>query len=333
MKDNKNVNGKFLLYGFLLIFLGFSLYFLSIIFSIFRLIFFYNNQTIKYINDRIIWFSGTPTTMGIIILIIYFFFLLPKLEKNKKLLTNKLKNEMITVVIMAYNEEKSIFSCVKDFKNHPLVKRVIVINNNSKDKTKQEAKRAGAIVVDEFTQGYGPCAYRALSEGAKYDDTSLTLLTEGDMTFRSSDIDKFIAYIPHADIVNGTRIAEQLRESNTQMTTFIYYGNFFVAKLLELKNVGKCSLSDVGTTYKLCRNSALRKVLPKVSSKINHEFNPQFIDIVIQNNIILIECPITFYKRVGESKGGNKNNFAAFIIGMRMIFGITLSWNLIKKKN
>ena len=33
------------------------------------------------------------------------------------------------------------------------------------------------------------------------------------MTYRAYDIDKFLAYAPHADIVNGTRIVEQLRPS------------------------------------------------------------------------------------------------------------------------
>ena len=37
------------------------------------------------------------------------------------------------------------------------------------------------------------------------------LLCEGDMTFRAADIEKLIAYAPHADIVNGTRTVEPLR--------------------------------------------------------------------------------------------------------------------------
>ena len=61
---------------------------------------------------------------------------------------------------------------------------------------------------------------------------SLIVLCEGDMTFRAEDIEKLLAYIDHADIVNGTRIVEQLREYSTQLSTFMYYGNFVVGKLL-----------------------------------------------------------------------------------------------------
>ena len=59
------------------------------------------------------------------------------------------------------------------------------------------------------------------------------------MTFRAYDIDKLIAYAPHADIVNGTRTAERLRQYTTQLSTFMYYGNLFVGKLLEAKHLGK----------------------------------------------------------------------------------------------
>jgi uncharacterized protein (DUF169 family) len=66
--------------------------------------------------------------------------------------------------------------------------------------------------------GYGKCVYRALQEGLAQPDTDLTLRCEGDMTFRAFDIDKFMAYIPHSEIVNGRRIVEQLRDRKTQLS-------------------------------------------------------------------------------------------------------------------
>ena len=183
------------------------------------------------------------------------------------------------------------------------------------------------MVIDEPLQGYGFCVWRALWEASKYTDTELTLLAEGDMTFRSFDIDKFLAYIPHTEIVNGTRIVEQLRASTTQLTTFMYYGNFFMGKLLEAKHVGKGTFTDVGTTYKLCRNSALERLLPLLNPAINLEFNAHFLDTALKYGFDIVECPITFHNRIGESKGGNTNNMRALKVGMNMLKGIILGWS------
>jgi hypothetical protein len=83
------------------------------------------------------------------------------------------------------------------------------------------ARAAGAVVHNEVKKGYGACVYRCLREAVKYDDTELIVLCEGDMTFRAADLAKFLAYLPHAEIVNGTRIVEQLRAYDTQLSTFM----------------------------------------------------------------------------------------------------------------
>ena len=242
-------------------------------------------------------------------------------------------NRTLTVVLTAYNDELSIGPAVRDFAAHPLVKRVLVVDNNSKDGTAKAAADAGAIVVCEPLQGYGHCVYRALAEGICFEDTQLTLLCEGDMTFRAYDIDKFLSYIPHADIVNGTRIVEQLRSRDTQLTTFMYYGNFFVGKLLEAKHVGQGTYTDVGTTYKLCSNSALERLLPLLNPRINLEFNAHFLDTAITYRFRILECPVTFHNRVGISKGGNANNLRALRVGMGMIKGIVLGWPRSSKRD
>ena len=229
-------------------------------------------------------------------------------------------------MLTAYNDEDSIKDAVNDFKTHPLVKRVIVISNNSTDNTLAWATQAGAIAYSETNQGYGACVHRALSEGLKFDDTELTVLCEGDMTFSAYDITKLLAYVSHADIVNGTRIVEQLRDKDTQLSTFMFYGNFFVAKLLEIKHLGNATFTDVGTTYKLCRNTALKIMLPKLDNQINLEFNPYFLDRALENGFKIIECPITFHKRIGLSKGGNVNNLVALKLGLKMIRGILIDW-------
>lgn len=317
---------KLALYGILLCVLGFSAYIFGVFLAIPRKLF-YDTSSALHFNEFIVWYSGIPVILGLTLILVDLFVLFPKKRKHEYIKFDTLKNRNVTVVLTAYNDEESIGSSVKDFLGHPLVKRVVVVSNNSRDRTEDFAREAGAIVFNEVVPGYGSCVFRALSEGVLFDDTELTVLCEGDMTFSAYCIDKLIAYIPHADIVNGTRIVEQLRDKNTQLSTFMFYGNLFVAKLLEIKHLGNATFTDVGTTYKIFRNNSLKLLLPKLDRNINLEFNPYLLDIAVENNIKVIECPVAFHKRLGKSKGGNVNNYIAFKLGIRMIKGIIFGWH------
>jgi glycosyltransferase involved in cell wall biosynthesis len=321
----QRINIPALLYGCLIAGAGLIIYFVGIIIG------FIHCFTDPYDLWRrpvelLVWYSGVPVVAGLLLILSDLFILYPKKRIREFVQWHPPDNTSVSVVLTAYNDEQSIGPTVLDFCSHPKVKRVIVVDNNSTDSTAEIASKAGALVVHEKRQGYGFCVWRALHEGSNYDDTELTLICEGDMTFRAYDIDKFIAYLPHVDIVNGTRIVEQLRCRRTQLTTFMYYGNFFAGKLLEAKHIGKGTFTDVGTTYKLCRNSALISLLPFLNPEINLEFNAHFLDTALDKDVSIVECPVTFHDRVGVSKGGNVSNMRALRVGLRMIRGIVFGW-------
>ena len=321
----RTVRLPLLLLGLLLLLCGAAILFVGSICE--GLVLFWKHSGGNGVLVPILLFGGLiVVAVGVLFALYDLFMLLPRKRSRAFVSFDEIANRMLTVTLTAYNDELSIGEAVRDFLGHPLVKRVIVIDNNSKDDTSAVAGRAGAEVVLEREPGYGKCVFRALSEGLAQTDTDLTLLCEGDGTFSAFDIDKFMAYIPHADIVNGTRIVEQLRDRETQLTTFMYYGNFAVGKLLELKHLGRGTFTDVGTTYKLCRNSALTRLLPRLESDVNLEFNAHFLDTALKHDLSLVECPITFHKRVGLSKGGNTDDLRALKVGARMIRGILFSW-------
>jgi hypothetical protein len=276
----------------------------------------------------LVWYSGIPCVLGLSLAAIDLLVLLRRKKPDVPVRYDPLPNRKVTVALTAYNDEDSIGSAVQDFLAHPLVARVIVVSNNSRDQTFARAQAAGAVVFDELQPGYGRCVFRCLSEAVKLDDVDLMVLCEGDLTFRAYDIEKLLAYAPHADIVNGTRTVEPLRQYVTQLSTFMFYGNIFVGKLLEAKYLGRGTITDVGTTYKLCRRDALAGLLPKLNPAINLEFNAHFLDTALRNDLVLVECPVTFHARVGVSKGGNVNNWRGFQVGLRMIAGIVLGWRV-----
>ena len=316
----------FFYWGIWFVCLGLSLYFLAILTSIARLIVLRPDLLVGEV-EGLLWASGLPTTIGFGMIAIDLGLMLPsKRRSGRPALAPLPESPAITVVLTAYNDEASIFDAVRDFSAHPLVRRVIVVSNNSTDRTIARASEAGAVVVNEPRQGYGACVYRCLQEALTHADTNLVALCEGDMTFRAGDLDKFMAYLPHAEVVNGTRIVEQLRDYDTQLTTFMYYGNFFVGKLLEAKHLGRGTFTDVGTTYKVVRREALAQLITRLDPAVNLEFNAHFLDTALEHGYAVVECPVTFHARVGVSKGGNASNVRALQVGLRMIYGLSFGW-------
>jgi len=315
----------FLLWGALTFCAGLALYLAGVL-LVFPRYLLGLHSPLDQASEWMVWYSGVPIVVGLALALIDLLFFLERRKPDVPVRYEPLANRSVTVALTAYNDEESIAAAVEDFRSHPLVRRVIVVSNNSRDRTFARAEAAGAITFNELQPGYGRCVHRCLSEAARFDDTDLVVLCEGDLTFRAYDIEKLLAYAPHSDIVNGTRTAEPLRQPVTQLSTFMYYGNIFVGKLLEAKHLGRGTITDVGTTYKLCRRDRLLNLLPKLDPSVNLEFNAHFLDTALAEGQVLVECPITFHKRVGISKGGNINNLRGFSVGLSMIRGIVFGW-------
>ena len=318
---------RLLMYGVLLIGFASVMYLSGVLLALPRHLL-GNSAGFQAFNEWIVWYSGVPLVAGLGLAGLDLFVLLGrKRAPGPDVRHDPVVRPRLIVVLTAYDDEESIIKAVHDFRSHPLVDEVIVVSNNSQDRTLDRAAEAGAIAVNEPCQGYGRCVYRCFHEAiARGHD--LIVLCEGDRTFRAYDLEKFLAYAPHADIVSGTRTSERLRARVTQLSTFMYYGNLFVGKLLEAKHLGCATITDVGTTYKLCRRDALIRLMPHLDPAVNLEFNAHFLDVALDQGCDIVECPVTFHPRVGVSKGGNVDNVRALQVGLRMLFGIAWGWRV-----
>jgi len=76
-----------------------------------------------------------------------------------------MKNPLISVVIPAFNEEKYLPHCLESIRNQTFKDyELIVVDNNSTDKTASIAKKFGARVVLESKQGMIPARERGFHE-------------------------------------------------------------------------------------------------------------------------------------------------------------------------
>jgi glycosyltransferase involved in cell wall biosynthesis len=234
--------------------------------------------------------------------------------RKKSLIFSPVSNLKVSVGMTAYNDELAIAGTVKDFLDNENVSHIVVVDNNSTDKTTEEALKSGVEVVKEAVQGYGACCMRALREAARHGD--IICLVEGDGTFCSSDLKKLMSYIENADMVIGTRTTKELNTPDSQVNFLIRWGNVFMAKLLQIRFLS-IRLTDLGCTYRLIRRDALEKIIDKLKVTGNH-FSCEMIVEALKNNLMVIEIPVTFRKRVGESKGVGNNIFRALVVAARM---------------
>jgi glycosyltransferase involved in cell wall biosynthesis len=221
-------------------------------------------------------------------------------------------SKTVSVVFPAYNEEKYIRPAVDDFFVANVVDEVIVVDNNSRDKTVDEAKQTRARVVHEPQQGYG----FALRRGLKEATGDIIILAEPDGTFIGRDVLKLLAYADDFDMVCGTRTTRELLWDQANMGWFLRIGNWSVAKMIQFLYGGP-SLSDCGCTLRLTHRSALAQIERDLTVGGSH-FLPEMVILALKRRLKVIEIPVNYRGRVGESKiTGNLKG--ALKTGFRMI--------------
>ncbi len=202
----------------------------------------------------------------------------------------------VSIVLPAYNEENYIRPAVEDFFIDGIVDEVIVVDNNSRDRTAEEAMATRARVVCEATQGYGHALRRGLREATG----DLVIMAEPDGTFVGRDVMKLLAYADDFEMVCGTRTTRELIWRQANMGWFLRWGNWIVAKMIQVLYGGP-SLTDCGCTLRLTHRTALTRILDDLTVGGSH-FLPEMVIVALKRDIRVIEVPVNYRGRIGQSK-------------------------------
>ena len=201
----------------------------------------------------------------------------------------------VSVVLGTYAERDSIREVIDGFYATGVVDEVLVVNNNAQPGTREEVDKTDALQVFESKQGYGHAYRRGLAEATG----DLLVLAEPDGTFLPRDIFKLLTYSDDCDAVFGTRTTREMIWNDANMGTFLKWGNWAVAKLVEVL-FNTSHLSDVGCTYRLLTRETLEKIQPRFSVGGSH-FGPELMLLVITSGARVVEVPVNYLPRVGES--------------------------------
>jgi glycosyltransferase involved in cell wall biosynthesis len=226
--------------------------------------------------------------------------------------------QRVSVILPTYNEKDSIRQFIVDVQATGVVDEIVVVNNNAAPGTSEEVAATGAREIHESRQGYGFAIRRGLAEATG----DYLIICEPDRTFFARDVFKLLAYGEDFDVVYGSRTSLQLIWRGANMGIFLRWGNWAVAKYMELL-YNATTLTDVGCTLRLIRRPVALALLP--SFKIGgSEFGPEMMVESLFQRCRVVQVPVNYLPRVGTS-AVTGNFWKAFFLGLRMISMITLA--------
>lgn len=205
----------------------------------------------------------------------------------------------VSVVIPALNEEgivgKTVKSVpIKKLKDAGFETEIIVVDNASEDNTADEAKAAGARVVYQENRGYGNAYLKGFSEASG----DIIVMGDADGTYPFDEMTEFIQPIltENADFVMGSRLKGDIKKG-AMPALHRYIGNPFLTWVLNV-------LFSTGISDAHCGMRAMTK---ETWNKLNlhtsgMEFASEMVIEASRLDIKIVEVPITYYPREGESK-------------------------------
>lgn len=155
----------------------------------------------------------------------------------------------VAIVMPAYNEEKTVGNAVKKCKKYGAV---IVVDDASKDRTAEIAKKAGAFVIThKINRGLGAALRTGFGYALKT-DADIILTIDADGQHLPEEIPKFVKKIDEGyDFVLGAR-------DLGRYPLIKKAGNFFLNAATNF--VSGTRLKDTESGYRAFRKSALEKL-------------------------------------------------------------------------
>ena len=200
------------------------------------------------------------------------------------------------MIIPAYNEEDSIGKVVEEI-DRSLVREIVVVDNNSTDRTGLHAQMAGATVLREPKQGYGAACLKGMDHvGSKSNQPDIIVFMDADYSDYAEEMSSLIAPILNneADLVIGSRPLGN-REKGS-MTPQQVFGNWLATKLLRI--IYGAHFTDLGPF----RAVKWKKLIALGMCDQNYGWTVEMQLKAAKQKLKFTEVPVSYRKRIGVSK-------------------------------
>ena len=194
--------------------------------------------------------------------------------------------DKVIVVLPAYNEEKTVGKVIDEIRLLGLGYDILVVDNNSTDKTAEIAKARGVQYLFVKEQGKG-CA---ISKGFK-SVSGTTVIMDSDYTYPAAYIPALVGSLKEYDVVLGWR---KYKDPGA-MTSTNSIGNYLLTKLANL--LYGTHIHDVCTGM-----WAFRDVRPLVIESKGFTLEPEMLIQARRYGWKIGEVSIHYRAREGTSK-------------------------------
>ena len=203
----------------------------------------------------------------------------------------------VVVTIPAYNEEKTIGSLVKGIKKsldrENCTYQVLLVDDGSRDRTAENAKKAGAVVYS-LPKNYGLAeAFRTEIAKSLELKPDVIVHIDADSQYQPNEIPKLLAEISKGyDLVLGSRFKGKIEE----MPFIKRMGNIAFSRVIS--QITGLQISDAQTGFR----AFTRKVAEELDITSRHTYTQEQIIRSARKKFKIKEVPIYFAKRDGKSR-------------------------------
>jgi len=201
----------------------------------------------------------------------------------------------VDVVIPAFDEERVVGDVVASVPRPP-VDRVVVADNNSRDRTAAVAAAAGAIVVPAPRQGYGSACLAGLAWLREHEPPDVVAFLDADGSDFAEELPLLLAPIAagDADLVIGSRVLGR-REPGALLPQ-ARAGNLVACLLIRL--LYRHRYTDLGP-FRAIRWEALERLGMRDP---DFGWTAEMQVKALRRGLRVTEVPVSYRRRIGASK-------------------------------
>ncbi len=220
----------------------------------------------------------------------------------------------LSIIIPVYNEEKTVKELLKKIQQVKLdnvVKEIIIVDDNSEDKTKSIFKDVEFLNIIKLYHPYNQGKAAAIRTGLEQASGDMVLIQDGDLEYDPNDYPALLEPIMknEADVVYGVRFFN----NNSKFSLSYLLANKFLVWLTNV--LYGSSLTDMETCYKLFKKDLLISLNVEAQG---FEFEPEVTAKLLLRKHKIVEVPISYNARSRQM--GKKINFFDGIMSIYTLF-------------